>query len=91
MPALPCTQHLPPPRDGPQAQLPLGLTQKHPALEAASCQQRFSSHTRTHIPARPGAKQLFSARPFPVDTGKLRHWEAEGGTQPSGCHQRRER
>lgn len=47
-PALPCTQHLPPPKDGPRAQLPLGLAQNHPALEAASCQQRFS-HTRTHI------------------------------------------
>lgn len=64
VPALPCTQLLPPPEDEPQAHLPLGLTQNHSALEAVSCQQRFS-HTRTHIPAHPGANQLLSPRAFP--------------------------
>lgn len=69
VPALPCTQHLPPPKDGPRAQPPLGLTQNHSALQAISCQQRFS-HTRIHIPARPGANQLFSHRPFRCRCGE---------------------
>lgn len=34
VPALPCSQHLPPPKDGPQAQPASGLTQDHSALEA---------------------------------------------------------
>lgn len=63
------SQHLPPPKGGPQAQLALGFTQRHSALEAVSWQQRFS-HTRTHIPAHPGANQLFSPPPFPCGHGE---------------------
>lgn len=65
VPALPCTQHLPPAKHGPQAQSPLGPTQNHSALEAVSCQQRFS-----HIPAHPGANQLFYPRPLPCGHGE---------------------